>query len=56
LRVEILQLALEDAREEIVNLRTRLSVSKSNEGFMISCLLRMEECVSALEQRPPGSQ
>ncbi|GKA25851.1 hypothetical protein Tco_0711960 [Tanacetum coccineum] len=53
LRAEILQLALRDAREEIVNLRTRLSASKSSGRDTITCLLWMEERISTLEQNLP---
>ncbi|GJX47427.1 hypothetical protein Tco_0272617 [Tanacetum coccineum] len=56
LRADILQLALGDTREEIVDLRARLGVSERSGSCMITCLLRMEERVSALEQRSLGPQ
>ncbi|GJX47429.1 hypothetical protein Tco_0272619 [Tanacetum coccineum] len=56
LRADILQLALGDAREEIVDLQARLGVSERSGSCMITCFLRMEERVSALEQRSLGPQ
>ncbi|GJT74914.1 hypothetical protein Tco_1041639 [Tanacetum coccineum] len=45
-----------DMRAENQDLRTRLSASENSERCMITCLLRMEERISALEQRSPGPQ
>ncbi|GJY77486.1 hypothetical protein Tco_0482602 [Tanacetum coccineum] len=50
------QTALQDARAEIQDLRTRLSASEMSEMSLITRLLRMEERISALEQRPLGQQ
>ncbi|GJX10196.1 hypothetical protein Tco_0200055 [Tanacetum coccineum] len=55
-RVQILEIALQEVRLESQDLRTRLSASGSSERCMFTCLLRMEECISVLEQRSPGPQ
>ncbi|GKB32181.1 hypothetical protein Tco_0871582 [Tanacetum coccineum] len=49
--VQTLQTALQDARAEILNLQTCLSTSKRS---LITSLLRMDERIGALEQRPSG--
>ncbi|GJX33592.1 hypothetical protein Tco_0243447 [Tanacetum coccineum] len=46
----------QDARAEIQDLQTRLSTSEKCEMSLITRLLRMEERISALEQRPSGQQ
>ncbi|GJX64819.1 hypothetical protein Tco_0299162 [Tanacetum coccineum] len=55
-RVQILETALQEARIENQDLRTCLSASASSERFLITCVLRMDERISALEQRTPGPQ
>nr|GEY45012.1 hypothetical protein [Tanacetum cinerariifolium]GEY71947.1 hypothetical protein [Tanacetum cinerariifolium] len=53
-RVQILETPLHEARVENQDLRTRLSASKSSERCLINCVLRMDERISAQEQRTPG--
>ncbi|GKA72294.1 hypothetical protein Tco_0778510 [Tanacetum coccineum] len=45
-----------DARAEILDLQTSLSASESSEMTLSTILLKMEERISALEQRPSRSQ
>ncbi|GJV74576.1 hypothetical protein Tco_1506160 [Tanacetum coccineum] len=55
-RVQILKTALQEARVENQDLRTFLSASESSERFLITCVVKMDERISALEQRTPGPQ
>ncbi|GJZ17027.1 hypothetical protein Tco_0553150 [Tanacetum coccineum] len=48
--------AAEDTRKEVQDLRTRLSASERSKMSLITRLLRMEERISVLEQRPLGWQ
>nr|GEX42704.1 hypothetical protein [Tanacetum cinerariifolium] len=55
-RVTTLEITLQEARAEIHDLRTCLSASKSSERCLITCVLMMDERISALEQRTLGPQ
>ncbi|GKD54924.1 hypothetical protein Tco_1288311, partial [Tanacetum coccineum] len=52
--VQTRQNALLDARAEILDLRTRLSMCERSEASMSALILRIKECISALEQRSSG--
>ncbi|GKB96431.1 hypothetical protein Tco_0982568 [Tanacetum coccineum] len=45
-----------EVKAENQDIRTRLSASESSERCMITCLLRMEDRINALEQRSSGLQ
>ncbi|GKE39611.1 hypothetical protein Tco_1463016, partial [Tanacetum coccineum] len=47
--VHILETALQEVTAENLDLQTRLSVSESNERCLITCVLRMDERISALD-------
>ncbi|GJX81750.1 hypothetical protein Tco_0331231 [Tanacetum coccineum] len=52
--VQTLETALQEARAEISDIGTRLSVSESSERCVITCVLRMDEPISVLEQMTLG--
>ncbi|GKF89900.1 hypothetical protein Tco_0263863, partial [Tanacetum coccineum] len=52
-QVQILKTALQEVRAENQDLRTRLSASESSERCMITCLLKIEDRISALELCSP---
>ncbi|GKE60872.1 hypothetical protein Tco_1511239 [Tanacetum coccineum] len=50
------QTTLQEARADIQDLWTRLSASESSKRCLITCVLIMDERISALEHRIPGAQ